>query len=86
MDEFKSITKFRIFNTNNLWIKLSAIKRILTAGTMHMEIIENKKSINGTAVIQLEQVRCHLDIDNFLLPLASCFYVSLVNTCRSCLY
>jgi len=55
VNEFKSIKKFKIFNTNNLWIKLSAIKRLLQLDAMHMEIIENKKSMNGQAVIQLEQ-------------------------------
>jgi len=55
VDEFKSITKFRIFNTNNLWVKLSAIKRLMESSSMHMEIIENKKSMGGVSVIQLEQ-------------------------------
>jgi len=55
VDEFKSITKFRIFNTNNLWIRLSAIKRLITEEKLHMEVIENKKSMNGISVIQLEQ-------------------------------
>lgn len=54
-DEFKSITKFRIFNTNSIWIKVSAIKRILAEGSMHMEVIENKKEMGGVPVIQLEQ-------------------------------
>ena len=43
VDEFKRVTKFRIFNTNNLWMRLPAIKRIVTEETLHMEVIENKK-------------------------------------------
>eukprot|EP00039_Didymoeca_costata_P018591 m.334105 g.334105 ORF g.334105 m.334105 type:complete len:489 (-) comp17290_c0_seq1:120-1586(-) len=55
LQEFKSISKFKIFNTNNLWMKLSAIDRILGEDKMHMEVIENVKSVNGSKVIQLEQ-------------------------------
>jgi len=55
LEEFKSVSKFRIFNTNNLWIKISAIKRILSQSAMHMEVIENSKSLdNGQRIIQLE--------------------------------
>ncbi|CAF1573564.1 unnamed protein product, partial [Didymodactylos carnosus] len=55
VDEFKSVSKFRIFNTNNLWINLSAIKRIIEEKSMHMEIIVNNKSTDkGVNVIQLE--------------------------------
>jgi UTP--glucose-1-phosphate uridylyltransferase len=43
VDEFKSVSKFRIFNTNNLWVKLSAMKRVLGQGAMDMEIIVNPK-------------------------------------------
>jgi len=53
--EFQSIKKFKIFNTNNLWINLRAIKRIVEAGSMgQIDIIANPKSVNGTNVIQLE--------------------------------
>lgn len=43
VDEFKSVTKFKIFNTNNLWISLSAIKRLQEQNAMDMEIIVNPK-------------------------------------------
>lgn len=36
-------------------MKLSAIDRILGEDKMHMEVIENVKSVNGSKVIQLEQ-------------------------------
>ncbi|UJR33687.1 hypothetical protein I4U23_021116 [Adineta vaga] len=55
IDEFKSVSKFRIFNTNNLWINLPAIKRVVEDHLLHMEIIVNQKSLdNGINVIQLE--------------------------------
>ena len=34
---------FRIFNTNNLWMKLAAIKRLVEEDKMHMEVIINNK-------------------------------------------
>lgn len=55
VDEFKSVSKFKIFNTNNLWINLEAIKRNVEERTLHMEIIVNPKTLdNGMNVIQLE--------------------------------
>ncbi|XP_045137407.1 UTP--glucose-1-phosphate uridylyltransferase-like [Portunus trituberculatus] len=56
VDEFKSVKKFKIFNTNNLWIKLSAMKEVMTEGGLEMEVIVNNKTLDsGTGVIQLEQ-------------------------------
>jgi len=43
VEDFKSVTKFRVFNTNNLWLSLQAIKRLVEAEKLHMEVIENKK-------------------------------------------
>ena len=43
VDEFKSISKFKVFNTNNLWASLSAIDRLLTQDAMNMEVITNRK-------------------------------------------
>ncbi|KAH9312358.1 hypothetical protein KI387_027393, partial [Taxus chinensis] len=40
---FKSIEKFKIFNTNNLWVNLKAIKRLLDTDALKMEIIPNPK-------------------------------------------
>lgn len=55
VDEFKSVSKFRIFNTNNLWVNLPAIKRVIEEKTLHMEIIVNHKVLEkGINVIQLE--------------------------------
>nr|CAD7453544.1 unnamed protein product [Timema tahoe] len=55
VDDFKSIKTFKFFNTNNLWVKLDAIERVLEENTLNMEIIVNNKSLpNGLNVIQLE--------------------------------
>lgn len=58
VEEFKSIKKFKNFNTNNLWINLKAIKRLVEADAIQSEIIPNDKSvtIKGTDynVLQLE--------------------------------
>ncbi|XP_075227886.1 UDP-glucose pyrophosphorylase isoform X1 [Lycorma delicatula] len=55
VDDFKSIKTFKFFNTNNLWIKLDAIQRVLNQGSLNMEVIVNNKTLdNGLNVIQLE--------------------------------
>jgi UTP--glucose-1-phosphate uridylyltransferase len=61
VNEFKSIKKFKYFNTNNIWMNLRAIKRVVKANELEMEIIPNEKSIpadkKGEAdisIIQLE--------------------------------
>jgi UTP--glucose-1-phosphate uridylyltransferase len=58
IEEFKSVSKFKIFNTNNLWLKLHAVKRICLEDAFDLEIIVNNKRIEvdggSTNVIQLE--------------------------------
>ncbi|THH19941.1 hypothetical protein EW146_g1313 [Bondarzewia mesenterica] len=55
VEDFKSIRKFKIFNTNNIWINLKALKRIMDNEGMELEIIINpKQTDDGQAVIQLE--------------------------------
>ncbi|KAJ4960485.1 hypothetical protein NE237_020395 [Protea cynaroides] len=54
VSEFKSIEKFKIFNTNNLWVNLKAIKRLVDAHALKMEIIPNPKEVDGIKVLQLE--------------------------------
>ena len=47
--------KFNVFNTNNLWISLPAIQRVLEENTLDMEIIVNPKQLEGgVSVYQLE--------------------------------
>uniref|UniRef100_A0A8C6C506 UTP--glucose-1-phosphate uridylyltransferase n=1 Tax=Monodon monoceros TaxID=40151 RepID=A0A8C6C506_MONMO len=54
-DECKSVSKFKIFNTNNLWISLTAVKRLQEQNAIDMEIIVNPKTLDGGLnVIQLE--------------------------------
>ncbi|KAG5221028.1 UTP-glucose-1-phosphate uridylyltransferase [Salix suchowensis] len=49
-----SIRKFKIFNTNNLWVNLKALKRIMETEAMDLEIIINPKTTDdGQAVIQV---------------------------------
>jgi len=44
VEEFKSIKKFKIFNTNNHWIKISAIEKVIKDGSLrNVDIIENIK-------------------------------------------
>ncbi|KAL6744228.1 hypothetical protein Aduo_017185 [Ancylostoma duodenale] len=52
LDEFCSTRTFKIFNTNNIWVNLRAVKDRLD--TISSEIIVNKKTLNGRGVIQLE--------------------------------
>ncbi|KAJ8924391.1 hypothetical protein NQ315_007187 [Exocentrus adspersus] len=55
LDDFKSVKTFKYFNTNNLWIKLDAIQRVIEEDQLNMEIIVNNKTFdNGLKVIQLE--------------------------------
>ncbi|XP_061626176.1 UTP--glucose-1-phosphate uridylyltransferase-like isoform X1 [Phyllopteryx taeniolatus] len=55
VDEFKSVTEFKIFNTNNLWISLSAVKRLLDNNAIDLDVIVNRKTLEGGLnVIQLE--------------------------------
>lgn len=54
--EFTSIRKFKVFNTNSVWINLKAMKNLMMSQSLDLDIIENKKSIYGIKerVIQLE--------------------------------
>lgn len=58
VEEFKLIKKFKYFNTNNLWINLRAVKRLVESNAIELEIIPNQKTISqGSSdinVLQLE--------------------------------
>lgn len=54
VEEFKSVTKFKVFNTNNIWLNLRAVQRIMQEGSMKLDIIVNNKEAAGQKVIQLE--------------------------------
>jgi UTP--glucose-1-phosphate uridylyltransferase len=53
-EEFKSIKKFKIFNTNNIWIDLKALKEKTLANDIHLDIIVNQKNLDHLPIIQLE--------------------------------
>jgi len=53
--EFKSIGKFKIFNTNNLWVRLDALEKKLAKNELNMDIIPNVKKVGEQPVLQLEQ-------------------------------
>jgi UTP--glucose-1-phosphate uridylyltransferase len=52
--EFQDIERFRYFNTNNLWIDLRSLKKVMDERSMQLPVIQNKKTINGTNIIQIE--------------------------------
>lgn len=53
-DGFMDIERFKVFNTNNVWVDLDALDSLLETGAMHLPIIQNRKSVGGTQVLQLE--------------------------------
>ena len=54
VEDFKAVRKFQIFNTNNLWINLKALKRVIEQEGMDLDIIINPKTTDdGQAVIQV---------------------------------
>lgn len=61
VNEFKSIKKFKYFNTNNIWLNAQAIKRVVENSELEMEIIPNNKTIpadkkgeSDISIVQLE--------------------------------
>ena len=51
LEEFHDITKFKYFNTNNIWMKIE----LLNTGTPNMDVIYNEKKLdNNTPCVQLE--------------------------------
>ena len=61
VNEFKSIKKFKYFNTNNIWMNLNAVKRVVESNELEMEIIPNNKVIpadkkgeSDVNIVQLE--------------------------------
>ena len=53
-ETFKSVKKFKIFNTNNIWIDLFELKKKLENNALHLDVIVNQKTVNHLPVIQLE--------------------------------
>ena len=53
-EEFKSVKKFKIFNTNNIWINLVELKKKLQSNKLHLDVIVNRKNLDHLPIIQLE--------------------------------
>lgn len=53
-EEFCSQRKFKVFNTNNIWINLRHLRKKLEAGPLDLNVIVNRKTVAGKKVIQLE--------------------------------
>jgi len=61
LEEFQNISKYRFFNTNNIWIRLDRLRSLMRSGGNHLELplIVNKKNLNPSdknspEVIQIE--------------------------------
>jgi UTP--glucose-1-phosphate uridylyltransferase len=52
--EFCGQQKFKIFNTNNIWINLVHLKELLKEGPLDLDVIVNRKMVKGQSVLQLE--------------------------------
>lgn len=53
-EEFCSQRKFKVFNTNNIWINLRHLRAQLQKGPLDLNVIVNRKSISGKNILQLE--------------------------------
>lgn len=53
-EEFCSQRKFKVFNTNNIWINLRHLRAQLEKGPLDLNVIINRKSISGKKIVQLE--------------------------------
>jgi UDP-N-acetylglucosamine pyrophosphorylase len=61
LDAFQDITRHRFFNTNNLWLRLDVLAKVLatSGGFLPLPVIQNKKTVDprdkkSTPVYQLE--------------------------------
>ena len=54
--DFEGLETFPYFNTNNMWVRISAMEQVVKAGKIYsdLDIIVNRKEYNGRTVIQLE--------------------------------
>lgn len=53
-DRFMDIDRFRVFNTNNVWVDLEALSSALNRQALKLPIIQNRKTVDGTTIVQLE--------------------------------
>jgi len=52
--EFMDIEKFRVFNTNNIWMSLPDIEEVCKKDSFQLNIIKNPKVQGGVGIFQLE--------------------------------
>jgi len=52
--DFMNVRKFKVFNTNNIWINLRALKTKLEQAPLALDLIVNQKKIGNLPIIQLE--------------------------------
>jgi UTP--glucose-1-phosphate uridylyltransferase len=53
-ESFMDINRFRVFNTNNVWVDLEAVSTALEQKTLRLPLIQNHKIVEGHKIIQLE--------------------------------
>lgn len=54
LPEFENIQKFKIFNTNNIWINLKKLKNKMKENPFLLPLIANPKTVNNRNIVQLE--------------------------------
>ena len=54
MNVFYDADRFKYFNTNNIWIHLPRLKAKLAKNRLKTQLIVNKKTVDGQAIVQLE--------------------------------
>ncbi len=54
VEEFQDLDAFPVFNTNNLWFDLKALRERVAQGGLCLPLIVNRKEVEGTRVVQLE--------------------------------
>ena len=54
LEHFEDISTFSYFNTNNIWVRISALKNILEENKLQLPIMFNKKIIQKQSIIQCE--------------------------------
>jgi UTP--glucose-1-phosphate uridylyltransferase len=52
--EFCGNEKFSFFNTNNIWVNLVRLKKMLKEGSLDLGLIVNRKEVKKKSVLQLE--------------------------------
>ena len=54
IDEFCDQKKFKVFNTNNIWINLMALEKRLNQGPLELTVLVNRKNVGEIPAVQLE--------------------------------